>query len=148
MKKLTLWLAAALAVVMGLFCLSACKETEEEEVIDYTGTYKVQTATVDYNGISATLDLNDTFTALLFSWILTEDSFTATLNEDGSLVLYLNFILEITVTDASWKVNEEDEKKLDVTIMGEKQTVDCDGKTIAVSFTPMSGFTISGTMKK
>ncbi len=146
MKKLSVW-TTTFAVLLAVFCVAACKGAETDETVDYTGTYKVQTATVDYNGFTATLNLDDKFNALLLSAILSEDSFTVTLNEDGTLALNLDFIVTASAS-GEWSVNAEDENKLDITVAGEKQTVECDGETAFISFSPFSGFTISGTMKK
>ena len=114
MKKAGLWLSTLLAFVLCVCCLVACGSSSKE------GTYKFSSLTI----AGETYKAGQTYEGIELS----KDFSTITLKSDGTAEISSMGMKQ----SGTWKTNEEDSKKIDITIMGETQTVECSGGTITM----------------
>ena len=120
MKKKLTWLLALVVMVVGLFALTACGSKE--------GVYKFYSMKVDEGGVSVELKAGEKFMGFI---TLSEDFMTIELKEDGSVTMT---VAGEGAEVGTWKVNEEDSGKIDLTFGGETQTVECNGREIRMEF--------------
>lgn len=136
MKKLSVILAS-LALALGLVSAAACNdEGAKEQPLEGTYTFESLTYTGE-DGTSVTLRAGE-------SWllaVLTEDTFTFELREDGTATFTVKALVTVTI-ELLWEESEE-EGYIDITLDGATEKFPCDGTTI--------GYTYNGasvTMKK
>ncbi len=115
MKKLKLWLAALVAVVVGMCALAACGSSQ-------AGVYKLSSMTM--NGTTVTA--GEEFQGVTIS----PDAVTIELKEDGTAEMKMNLFGMNQTVSGTWKQNADDNKKIDITVDGETQTCECDGNTL------------------
>ena len=106
MKKLKLWLAALVAVVVGMCALAACGSSQ-------AGVYKLSTMTM--NGTTVTAG---------------EEFQGVTISPDAVTEMKMNLFGMNQTVSGTWKQNADDNKKIDITVDGETQTCECDGNTL------------------
>ncbi len=131
MKKTKTALLAFLALVVclaGILCFAACGGKE--------GTYKFYSMTVTtLTGSKQEYKAGDTYEIpLLGSFKLDKDSYTIELKKDGTVAVSSKFGEE-SVQTGTWKADEEDSGKIEMTIGGVKTTAKCDGSSLV--FTSM-----------
>ena len=107
---------------------AACAEQgEEKQPLEGTYTFESLSYTGD-DGTSVTLRAGDNW---LLS-VLTEDTFTFELKEDGTAVFTVKLVVTITL-NLLWEKSEQD-GYIDITLDGATETFPCDGKTISYTY--------------
>lgn len=114
MKKVGLWFSEVLALVLGICCLVACGSNSQ------AGTYRFSSMKVG----DKTFEVGQTYEGIE----LTKDFSTITLSSDGTAEMKSMGISQ----KATWKANEEDSGKVDITVMNQTITVECSGGTITM----------------
>lgn len=136
MKKLKLFAVMLVTAIVGVFCLVACGETSQ------AGKYKFYSISGTEDGVEINLKVGDTYMGMIS---LSEDFMVIELKDDGSAVVTsaVSFSGSSESQTGTWKVNENDSQKVDITIEGETETFECDGKTLKAD---MEGMIV--TLKK
>lgn len=100
MKKVKVWLAALVALVVGVCCLAACGSGVE-------GTYKFYSMTVE----GQTLHAGESYMGVIQ---LSEDFVVLELKKDGTCTMKTAMAPQ-EAGSATWKVDENDKNKIIVT---------------------------------
>ena len=116
MKKLRMAVLAAIVAMIGMVVFAACGSSQ-------AGVYKFYSMTMEENGLKTEYFVGD---EILANTKLTEDFAKYELTENGTCILT---VYGETRT-GTWVRNQEDSKKVDLTVDGNTITVFCDGKTI------------------
>ena len=98
---------------------------------DWTAN-KFESFTINQGGVNIELEVGQKYNNMI---TLTEDFMTLTLNEDGTVEFTTNSGAHQNMT-GSW--NKNDDGKLELTLEGETQTVDCNGKKITLEIEGMT----------
>ncbi len=117
MKKIGYWLATVALAVICVCALVACGGVE--------GTYKFYSMKVESMGIEMEIKAGEEMEGITIS----EDFMTLELKSDGKVVLSSKMGGAVTV-EGEWKLNDEDNSKVDITIKGDTQTVTLDGSKL------------------
>ncbi len=115
MKKVRVWFAAVVALVLGLCCLAACGSGVE-------GTYKFYSMTVD----GQTLKAGENYMGIIN---LSEDFFVLELKNGGTCVMKTAMTSE--TAEGEWKTDETDSNKIVVTSAGESITFTKNGNELS-----------------
>ena len=124
MKKKLVWLLTLVVAVAAMFSLVACGSSSIE------GTYKFYSLKTEENGVMIELKAGESFMGVI---TLSKDFMAIELKEDGTAIASEQ---GMTIT-GTWKVNEEDIEKIDITFEGDTQTTECDGKEIRIMMNGM-----------
>ena len=116
MKKKLMWLMALAVMVVSVFALVACGSSK-------AGVYKFYSMKVEEAGVSMELKAGEQW---MLGITLSEDFMTVELKEDGTVTVST---MGVTTT-GTWVENEEDSGKIDITIAGETETWECNGKEL------------------
>ncbi len=126
MRKLQIF-GALLALLLGVMSFAACAEQGEDVPLE--GVYTFESLSYTGNdGTSVTLHAGDNW---LLS-VLTEDTFTFELKEDGTAAFTVKLGLTVTL-NLLWEKSETD-GYIDITLDGATETFPCDGKTISYTY--------------
>ena len=120
MKKKLMWLMALAVMVVSVFALVACGSSK-------AGTYKFYSLKVEQGGVSVELKAGEKFMGFM---TLSEDVMVVELKEDGTVTVSSSMGGSAEVETGTWKENEEDSGKIDITIGGETETFECNGKEL------------------
>lgn len=115
MKKVKLWLATVVALVLGVCCLAACGSGVE-------GTYKFYSMTVE----GQTLKAGESYMGVIN---LSEEFFVLELKGDGTCVMKTAMADE--TVEGTWKQDGEDENKIVVTSEDEAVTFTKNGNELS-----------------
>ena len=123
-----------------LFAFGGCKPEEEPKQEEpepnwmevYSGTYYVDTATVNVGGLTVELALGNSILGLF-----TKDLVTLTLTKEGNMTFHADIFgaIKFDLT-GTWDIDETDKTKVNLRIEGEEQYLitTCDGEHISVSY--------------
>ena len=117
MKKVTVWLASVLALIVGLCCLAACGGGVE-------GTYKFYSMTVGEQTVKAGEEMGGV--------TISKDYMVLELKKDGNCTVK-SAMAGGQEQSGTWKKNDEDENKIEVTVDGETLTFTKDGNKLEAS---------------
>lgn len=120
MKKKLMWLMALAVMVVSVFAFVACGSSK-------AGTYKFYSMKGEELGMSIELKAGEKFMGFI---TLDEDFITVELKEDGTVTMSTAMLGEAEIETGTWKENEEDSSKIDITIAGETETWECNGKEL------------------
>ena len=129
MKKKLIWLLTLVVMIVGIFSLSACGENSTEDSAEKiraekVGCYKFYSMTTEIDGETVELKVGGYYMFLT----LTQEFVVVELKEDGTYTA--SMMGGMADTSGTWKVNEEDSKKVDLTAEGESNTWICDGNEL------------------
>ncbi len=116
MKQVKVWLAAVVALILGVCCLAACGSGVE-------GTYKFYSMTVE----GQTLKAGESYMGIIN---LSEDFFVLELKSDGTCTM--KTAMTTDTAEGTWKQDGEDKNKIVVTPSeGESVTFEINGNELS-----------------
>ncbi len=130
MKKIGYWLATVALAVICVCALVACGGVE--------GTYKLYSMKMGNKEIK----MGEEFSIGLGSIKLSEDLMTLELKSDGTAVMTVKMGGEGMTEEGTWKTNEEDKTKVDITFDGDTETATIDGGTLVMGYEGMGTVTL------
>ena len=116
-----MWLMALAVMVVGMLSLVACGSSEK------AGTYKFYSMKMEEGGVSVELKAGEKFMGII---TLSEDFMTIELKDDGTFSMTTAAVDTSDIETGTWKENEEDSNKIDITIAGVTETWECNGKEL------------------
>ncbi len=127
MKKIGYWLATVALAVICVCAFVACGSGVE-------GTYKFYSLKMGGMEIKVGEEME--------GMALSEDFMTLELKSNGTVVAKNKMAGEELTEEGTWKTNEEDKTKVDITLDGETKTATIDGDELVIEIPDMGTVTL------